>query len=82
MNSTIEKIIANNLVKNSHKLSCLKIDLVIAPFKFIEFFQNGYWQYNIVIIKVVNALMVMKNHIRIDHKYFCPVHGFNFLDGG
>ena len=71
--------LAYQFIEDADKLPGLKIDLIIASFKFVELFQHGDWNDHIVVFEVVDAFTVVQNDIGIEHKGLWTLHKLNLV---
>ena len=77
-NISCKKHIARKFVKFPGKLTGMKVDKIIPPFKFVELFKNNDGNYNVIFFKIVNALVIMKQNVGIYNKKFFIVFSFHF----
>jgi hypothetical protein len=65
------KHVAGKLIKLPQKLASLKMDVTVAFFESIEFFQNGDRNGNVVFFETENAASVVKDHIGVENEKPC-----------
>ena len=61
-------------IEFAYKLTCIIIDLFISLLELIQFFQNNNRKINIILLKILQAIVVVKNNIRVEHKIFLCSH--------
>ena len=57
--TAIEELITNNLVEKTRKFTSLKVYQVVSSFKFVQFLKYGYLKDNVIILKLVDASVVV-----------------------
>ena len=66
-----KKIIATETIEVTRKLSCMIIDCLVPFLELVKLLECDNGDYNVVILEIINALVVMQKHIRIEYKNFC-----------
>lgn len=65
LDAAARRLVAEQLINAAKELSRVPVDRFPATFKIIELFDYHYGNDNVVLIELVQALTVMKNHISV-----------------
>ena len=69
-----KKVIIGNQVELTDKLTGIEIYLLVALLEFIEFFKHYNGKINIVLLKILQTVIIVKDNIGINHKVFLSSH--------
>ena len=69
-----KEVIVGNQVEFPDKLTGIEIYLLVAFLEFIEFFKHYNGKINIVLLKVLQTVIIVKDNISINHKVFLSSH--------
>ena len=74
LHALFKKVVVGIFVELAGKFACIEIYFFISFLEFIQFFQYDDRNENVVFLKVENALVIVKEDIRVQHKIFLS-HG-------
>ena len=69
-----EQIIIGNQIKLTDELTRIEINLLITFLEFVQFFKDYDGKINVILLKILQTVIIVKNHIRINHKIFLSSH--------
>ena len=69
-----EQIIIGNQIKLTDELTRIEINLLITFLEFVQFFKDYDGKINVILLKILQTIIIVKNHIRINHKIFLSSH--------
>jgi hypothetical protein len=58
------------LIEDSNELARIKIDLIVAPLKTVELFDDSDWDDNIIIFEMEYTTRIVQHNICIKDKLF------------
>ena len=67
------------VVQRTHELSCLKMDVFVATFEFVEFFEHRDRDDHVVLTEVFDATSVMENHIGVEYEELSRIRSRRIL---
>ena len=71
-----EKFVACQHIQFTYKLTSIEINLLVSLLKLIQFFEYDKREIDIIFLKVLQAIVVVKNNICVQHKIFLSSHDF------
>src|SRR5690554_7988038 len=63
-----EELLSGQFVHLAYKLPGLKVDLLVALLELVELFEHGDGQHHVVVLKIVQALVVVQEHVGVENE--------------
>ncbi|MPM68327.1 hypothetical protein SDC9_115259 [bioreactor metagenome] len=74
ISALFKQIVVGDQVQFAHESPCVEVDLFIAFFEFVKFFQNNKRNVNVVFFKIFDKTVIVKNNVCVDDKIFLVSH--------
>ena len=58
-----EKLVASQYIQFAYELTSIEINLLVSFFELIQFFEYNKREVNIILLKILQAIVVVKNNI-------------------
>ena len=71
-----EKFVTRQQIQFPDKLTGIEINLLVSFLELVQFFQYDKGEINIIFLKILQAIVVVKNNICVNYKIFLSSHDF------